>query len=158
MLIPTDFFYNTFIEDKDGIFILNKSDAYSENFGKQWKEYSDTQIDSKNNFDISKQYLSQIVSNKIKLPYFSNKQDHVFHQFVVSVDDREAFVDYLKNNQVKTLIHYPIAPHKQKALSKYKYLELPITEHIHNTVVSIPISPIMTDVQVNKVIQLLNTY
>jgi dTDP-4-amino-4,6-dideoxygalactose transaminase len=114
--------------------------------------------DNDKRVQISKQYLSQIVSNKIKLPYFSNKQDHVFHQFVVSVDDREAFVDYLKNNQVETLIHYPIAPHKQKALSKYKYLELAITEHIHNTVVSIPISPIMTDVQVNKVIQLLNTY
>jgi dTDP-4-amino-4,6-dideoxygalactose transaminase len=107
---------------------------------------------------VAKQYLSQIISNKIKLPYFSNQQDHVFHQFVVRVDDREAFVDYLKNNQVETIIHYPIAPHKQKALAKYKYLKLPITEQIHNTVVSIPISPIMTDVQVNKVVQLLNTY
>jgi len=114
--------------------------------------------DNAKRVQIAKQYLSQIVSNKIKLPYFSNQQDHVFHQFVVSVEDREAFVDYLKNNQVETLIHYPISPHKQKALSKYRYLKLPITEHIHNTVVSIPISPIMIDVQVNNVIQFLNAY
>jgi dTDP-4-amino-4,6-dideoxygalactose transaminase len=107
---------------------------------------------------IAQQYLSQIISNKIKLPYFSNQQNHVFHQFVVSVEDREAFVKYLRNNQVETLIHYPIAPHKQKALSKYAHLRLPITEQIHKSVVSIPLSPIMTDVQAKKIIQLLNAY
>jgi dTDP-4-amino-4,6-dideoxygalactose transaminase len=114
--------------------------------------------DNAKRVQIAKQYLSQIVSNKIKLPYFSNQKDHVFHQFVVSVENRDTFIDYLKKNEVETLIHYPIAPHKQKALSKYSHLKLPITEHIHNTVVSIPISPIMTDAQINKVIQLLNTY
>ncbi|VAV83081.1 Aminotransferase, partial [hydrothermal vent metagenome] len=114
--------------------------------------------DNAKRVQIAQQYLSQIVSNKIKLPYFSNQKDHVFHQFVVNVENRDAFIGYLKNNEVETLIHYPIAPHKQKALLKYAYLKLPITEQIHNTVVSIPISPIMTDVQVNKVIQLLNTY
>ncbi len=114
--------------------------------------------DNTKRVQIAQQYLSHITSSKIKLPYFSDQQDHVFHQFVVSVDDREVFVDYLRNNQVETLIHYPIAPHKQKALSKYAHLKLPITEQIHKSVVSIPLSPIMTNVQVEKIIQLLNTY
>lgn len=114
--------------------------------------------DNAKRVQIAQQYLSQIISNKIKLPYFSNQQNHVFHQFVVSVEDREAFVKYLKNNQVETLIHYPIAPHKQKALSKYAHLKLPITEQIHKSVVSIPLNPKMTDMQISKVIKLLNAY
>ena len=65
MLIPIDFFKNRFFEDEQGIFILNKSDAYSENFGKQWKEYSDTQIDSKNNFSISKNFLKSLLFGTI---------------------------------------------------------------------------------------------
>ncbi|NOY48894.1 MAG: DegT/DnrJ/EryC1/StrS family aminotransferase [Chlorobi bacterium] len=114
--------------------------------------------DNAKRIQIAQQYLSHITSSKVKLPYFSNQQDHVFHQFVVRVEERESFVDYLKNNQVETLIHYPIAPHKQKALSKFAHLKLPITEQIHKSVVSIPLSPIMTNVQVNKIIQLLNAY
>ncbi len=114
--------------------------------------------DNTKRVQIAQQYLSHITSSKIKLPYFSDQQNHVFHQFVVRVEEREAFVDYLKNNQVETLIHYPIAPHKQKALSKFAHLKLPITEQIHKSVVSIPLSPIMTNVQVEKIIQLLNTY
>jgi dTDP-4-amino-4,6-dideoxygalactose transaminase len=104
------------------------------------------------------QYLSQINSPKIELPYCSNNQDHVFHQFVVKVENRESLVAYLAKNQVETLIHYPIPPHKQKALNKYNNLNLPITEEIHKTVVSIPLNPIMTNSQINDIIELLNAY
>ncbi len=114
--------------------------------------------DNVKRIQIAKQYLSNIRSSKIELPYFSNNQDHVFHQFVVCVKDRDAFVNYLKNNQVETLIHYPIAPHKQHALSRYTHLKLPITEQIHSEVVSIPLSPIMNDKQIQIIIKFLNAY
>ena len=114
--------------------------------------------DNSKRVQIAKQYLAKIKSNKIELPYFSKNHDHVFHQFVVRVAEREKFVNYLKNNDVETLIHYPIPPHKQKALSNYKYSKLPITENIHNRVVSIPLNPIMTDSQIEKIIKLLNSY
>lgn len=107
---------------------------------------------------IAKQYLSKITNKKIKLPYFSNTDNHVFHQFVVRVENRQEFVSYLANNQLETLIHYPIPPHKQKAFSEYVNLKLPVTERIHDTVVSIPLNPVLTKVEINTIIELLNTY
>jgi dTDP-4-amino-4,6-dideoxygalactose transaminase len=114
--------------------------------------------DNAKRVQIARQYLSGINSKKIKLPYFSNKGDHVFHQFVLRVENRSEFVEYLKNNNVETLIHYPIAPHRQKAFSEYAHLKLPITENIHNNVVSIPLNPILTELEINTIIQLLNAY
>ena len=82
----------------------------------------------------------------------------MFHQFVIRVDDRDNFVNYLNEKGVETLIHYPIPPHKQKALSEFSYLTLPITERIHKTVVSLPLYPTMNKQDVQKIIDLINTY
>jgi len=114
--------------------------------------------DNAKRVELANLYLSQIDSNKIGLPFFSKTLDHVFHQFVISVEDREDFVAYLAKNQVETLIHYPKPPHKQKALYRYKDLNLPITESIHRRVVSIPLSPIMNRAQAKNIIELLNAY
>ena len=107
---------------------------------------------------IAGHYLNGINNDKVALPYFSGRKDHVFHQFVVRVKDREDFVSYMKAQGIGTLIHYPIAPHKQKAFLKYEHLDLPLTEAIHNTVVSIPLNPILTDREVANVIERINTY
>ena len=107
---------------------------------------------------IAKRYLKTVNNPKIKLPFYSNKKDHVFHQFVVQVDDRAHFVAYLTENKVGTLIHYPIAPHKQEALKTYEHLSLPITEKIHETVVSLPLNPILNSNQIESIINLLNVY
>lgn len=108
--------------------------------------------------DIAKRYLKAVNNSKIKLPFFSNNQDHVFHQFVVRVDDREHFVKYLNDNKVGVLIHYPIAPHKQEALKMYNHLSLPITEKIHETVVSLPLNPTLDSNQIKTISDLLNAY
>ncbi|MFK7782210.1 DegT/DnrJ/EryC1/StrS family aminotransferase [Psychroserpens sp.] len=108
--------------------------------------------------EIAKHYLKNITNKKIQLPVYDNSENHVFHVFVVSVKDRSDFTSYLENNGVGYLIHYPIAPHKQKALLSFKTLYLPVTESIHNTVVSIPISPVMTNDEVETVINALNHY
>jgi len=114
--------------------------------------------DNNKRVQIARQYLSGINNKKIKLPYFSNTGDHVFHQFVVRVKNRSEFVEYLKNNNVETLTHYPIAPHRQSAFSEYDHLKLPVTEKIHSSVVSIPLNPILTEIEINTIIQLLNAY
>jgi len=114
--------------------------------------------DNTKRVELANQYLSNIHSPKIELPNFSKGKDHVFHQFVIRVEDRENFVTYLNKNQIETLIHYPTPPHKQKALSNYGHLSFPITENIHKTVVSIPLSPIMTSTQIDNIIQLINAY
>jgi len=66
--------------------------------------------------------------------------------------------NYLVQNQIETVIHYPIPPHKQKAFKEWNSLSFPITEKIHNEVLSLPISPILTEEEVSFVIEILNRY
>jgi dTDP-4-amino-4,6-dideoxygalactose transaminase len=84
--------------------------------------------------------------------------DHVFHLYVVRVQQRLAFQEHLKVAGVDTLVHYPIPPHKQMAYSMYSKLSLPLTEAIHQEVVSLPVGPTMDMSDVAKVIQAVNTF
>lgn len=114
--------------------------------------------ENKRRQEVAKQYLNGIKNEKIILPFYDTTKNHIFHAFVVQVNERKKFTEYLTNNGIGWLIHYPIAPHKQNAFKKYNELNLPITESIHNTVVSIPMSPVITDAEVKKVIETLNAY
>jgi len=111
---------------------------------------------------IAKRYLAEIKNEKIILPTWDLSGNHVFHLFVVRTSDRDRLQSYLKQNNIETLIHYPIAPHKQKAFasetSGWSSLSYPITEKIHQEVVSLPISPVMTNDEVDYVIKILNQY
>jgi dTDP-4-amino-4,6-dideoxygalactose transaminase len=108
--------------------------------------------------DIAKRYLAEINSEKIALPFYDGSKNHVFHVFAVRVKNRNNFVSYLKKHDIETLIHYPIPPHKQEALKSFNRLRLPITEDIHETIVSLPMSPMMSDSNVSQVIKVLNAY
>jgi dTDP-4-amino-4,6-dideoxygalactose transaminase len=114
--------------------------------------------DNLERISLAKFYSESINNYKVTLPKFENNTSHVFHQFVLRVSDRGDLQSYLKTNHVETLIHYPIPPHKQKALIKYKTLDLPITEAIHNTVISIPISPVLPQTDAQKIVELINAY
>lgn len=114
--------------------------------------------DNLKRIDIAKYYSESINNNKIKLPDFKGHLDHVFHQFVIRIKDRDNFQLYLNSNEVETLIHYSLAPHKQKALFKYNVLNLPITEAIHSTVISIPISPVLPQTEMETIVKLINAY
>jgi len=114
--------------------------------------------DNEKRRQIAKRYLSEINNKKISLPYYDGSENHIFHLFVVRVENRDAFIAYLEKNKIGHLIHYPIAPHQQEALSDYKNLNFPITEKIHREVVSLPMSPVMEDQEVNTVIEVLNRY
>jgi dTDP-4-amino-4,6-dideoxygalactose transaminase len=107
---------------------------------------------------IAKRYLSEIKNDKIVLPTWDFSSNHVFHLFVVRTDNRNDLKDYLLENGIETVIHYPIPPHKQKAFPEWNNLLFPITEKIHDEVLSLPISPIMTDDEVSIVISILNKY
>jgi len=114
--------------------------------------------DNKRRREIAIQYLLGINNEKIKLPYFDGSENHVFHQFVIQVSERNSLIEYLTKNEIGSLIHYPIPPHKQEALSNYSELQLPVTEKIHREVVSIPMSPVLSDEDVSEVISVLNSY
>jgi dTDP-4-amino-4,6-dideoxygalactose transaminase len=107
---------------------------------------------------IAKRYLSEIKNDRIILPTWDLSDNHVFHLFVIRTNNREQFQNYLSENGIETMIHYPIPPHKQKAFATWNSLSFPITEQIHNEVLSLPISPIMTDEEVDFVIEIINNY
>ncbi len=115
-------------------------------------------VDNNRRREIAKKYISEIKNKKIKLPEWDGRGNHIFHLFVVRVEERNEFIDHLDRNGIGHLIHYPIPPHKQQALSEYSHLSFPITEKIHSEVVSIPMSPVMTKAEVEKVISVLNNY
>lgn len=114
--------------------------------------------DNQKRISLAKKYSKEINNDNIILPSYKGGLSHVFHQFVLRVNDRDSLQSYLTSKEVQTLIHYPIPPHKQKALLKYNVLDLPITEAIHNTVISIPISPVMPQTDTEKIVELLNAY
>jgi dTDP-4-amino-4,6-dideoxygalactose transaminase len=84
--------------------------------------------------------------------------NHVFHQFVIRVQQRASFQAHLKAAGIDTMIHYPIPPHQQQAYKAFGHLHLPLTEAIHQEIVSLPIGPTLTTAQVMKVIYACNLY
>ncbi|HLA54974.1 MAG TPA: DegT/DnrJ/EryC1/StrS family aminotransferase [Flavobacterium sp.] len=107
---------------------------------------------------IANYYLENISNPKISLPEYDGGNHHVFHLFVIRTEDRSDLQQYLKGKGIETLIHYPIPPHRQKALSGWNNLSFPITEKIHREVLSLPISPVMTAEETAAVIDALNSY
>ena len=73
-------------------------------------------------------------------------------------DKRDEFQVYLSENGVQTIIHYPTPPHKQGAYKEWVNHSYPISEEIHRTIISLPISPVMSDDEVAKVVEVVNDY
>ncbi len=107
---------------------------------------------------IAKRYIQEINNKKITLPSWDGSDAHVYHVFVVRSQDRDAFQVYLKEKGIGSIIHYPVPPHKQEALQQYAHMSFPITEQIHEEILSIPLSPAMNDAMVSEVIQVVNAY
>ncbi len=82
----------------------------------------------------------------------------VWHQYIVRVNNRERFRDYLAQNGVETAIHYPTPPHKQPCYSQYSHLKLPIAEQIANEVVSLPITRCTTQQDAKEIADIINSY
>lgn len=85
-------------------------------------------------------------------------ESHVFHLYVIRTTEREALQAHLANEGVQTLIHYPIPPHQQHAYAQWNEQSYPLTEAIHQQVLSLPISPVMTNEQVDAVIAACNRF
>ena len=107
---------------------------------------------------IARKYLAEITNPLIHLPIIEAGNISVWHLFVVRTADRNHLQKYLIDNQIQTVIHYPIPPHHQLGYKELANTSHPISEKIHNEVISIPISPVMTDEAVKYVIEVLNRY
>ncbi|MBP4033173.1 DegT/DnrJ/EryC1/StrS family aminotransferase [Aeromonas sp. PrichA-15] len=107
---------------------------------------------------IAQTYRSGIMNPLVTLPNVIDELAHVWHLFVVRCEKREALQVYLTELGIQTLIHYPVAPHKQQAYSQWNSLSLPFTEEIHQQVLSLPLDPTMSDESVAKVIAAVNGF
>lgn len=104
-------------------------------------------------------YCKNIINHKITLPEQpTNALEHVYHTFVVRCQQRDKLQEYLYQNGVQTIIHYPIPPHKQECYSRYSTISLPITERLAAEVLSLPISPVMTMADVQTVVDIINKF
>ncbi len=117
-------------------------------------------LDSENNQRrvIAKYFLENINNENIILPISNTHNGHVWHLFVVRVTDRPHFQKYLNENNIQSQIHYSIPPHKQKAYNELTQLQLPITELIHNQIISLPISPILGENDKEFIVKIVNKY
>lgn len=108
--------------------------------------------------EIARYYRENIKNPLITLPQAYDEKAHVWHVFVVRTKERERFQQYLNDNGIQTVIHYPTAPHKQDAYKEYADLSLPVTEQIHREVISLPISPVMTQEEIEKIVRIVNEF
>ena len=115
--------------------------------------------------EIAVRYCREITNPLVTLPSTSqplnlstSQLSNVWHVFPVRTERRDEFQAYLTEKGIQTVIHYPIPPHRQPAYTEWHDLKLPITEKIHETIISLPISPVMTDDEVSEVIDAVNSW
>lgn len=120
-------------------------------------KYLDNENEKRRN--IAKVYDNKIINSELKLPSAPEAGNrHVYHLYVVRVANRSHFQDYLNSKGIASMIHYPVPPHHQAAYPELANNKLPITEEMHRVVVSLPISPVMTEDEVQLVVDACNTY
>lgn len=109
---------------------------------------------------VAEYYLNNIKNPKIELPVVDNgdRKSHVWHLFIIKTENRARLQQFLQENGVQTMIHYPIPPHKQEAYQEWRDVSYPITENIHEQVLSLPISPVISMEEVEKVVEKINQY
>ncbi|KAB0550293.1 DegT/DnrJ/EryC1/StrS family aminotransferase [Pseudomonas argentinensis] len=112
---------------------------------------------------IAALYDQSIVNSNITLPYGAvagaiENEAHVYHLYVIRTQKRDALQKHLHECGVQSLIHYPIPPHKQQAYSELSGERYPLTEAIHREVLSLPMSPVLNETDVNRVIAACNSF
>ena len=117
--------------------------------------------------EIAARYCREITNPAIALPCpggastavdGNRRLSNVWHVYPVRCEKRDAFQAYLAEKGIQTVIHYPIPPHRQPASTEWHGLSLPITEQIHETIISLPISPVMTEDEVGEVVAAVNAF
>ena len=116
------------------------------------------EADNQRRREIAAFYREKITNPLITLPEAKDEVGHVWHLFVVRTSERDRFQKYLESEGIQTVIHYPTPPHKQPAYKEWSELSFPLSEQIHREVISLPISPVMTQEEINKVVAVVNEF
>ena len=117
-------------------------------------KHLDCEIDKRRN--VAKAYFQGIDNPIIHLPFWGGDVSHVFHLFVIRIQERDKLQKCLSAKKIQTLVHYPIPPHFQKAYRGHFDKSYPLTELIHQEVLSLPISPVMSEKDIAKVCEVIN--
>lgn len=113
---------------------------------------------------IAARYCAEIKNPLIELPDNPNATirvgnlSHVWHVFAVTCKERDRLDKWLTDNGVQTNIHYPTPPHKQGAYAELVHLKLPVSERMHREILSLPMSPVLSEDEVTEVIRLVNMF
>lgn len=107
---------------------------------------------------IAHRYIERIKNPLIQLPHATYECSHVWHLFVVKTDFRDTLQNYLKENDVQTLIHYPESINNMKLYQAYSFSDVENTNRLQKQILSLPISPVMSEEEQNRVIQLINDF
>lgn len=113
---------------------------------------------------VAQAYFEGIENSALTLPNqhltlrSRNYESHVWHLFVIRCLQREAFQQHMKKLGIQTLVHYPIAPHHQLAYKDWAHQSYPLTEAMHQEVISLPISPMMSEEDIKAVIEAVNRF
>lgn len=116
----------------------------------------DTEIENRQK--IANYYLENINNENIVLPKIKNSAAHVWHLFVIRTHKRDELQEHLLQHDIQTLIHYPLAPHKQKAYKEWVNESYPVSEKIHNEVLSLPISRVQSLEDTQKIAKVINEF
>jgi len=107
---------------------------------------------------VANYYLKHLKNDTIILPQLKNENAHVWHLFVIRTKRRDELQKFLLDNGVQTLIHYPIPPHRQKAYEQWNNESYPISEQIHNEVLSLPLSSVQSLEDTVKIVKVINEF
>lgn len=115
-------------------------------------------MDTQHRRFVASTYLQSIKHNAVQLPKVSNPEQHVWHLFVIRSPRRAVLQQYLAEQEIQTLIHYPVPPHQQQAYAELNAQKFPLTEAIHNEVLSLPMGPTLTEDQALQVVKCINKF
>ena len=108
---------------------------------------------------VAKAYSEGITNPLITLPSLpSDPAENVWHVYPIRTPERDRLREYLSREGIETMVHYPIPPHQQQAYAEWNDRSYPISEQIHKEILSLPMSPVMTDDEIRRVIEALNKF
>ena len=112
--------------------------------------------DNTRRIEIAHYYSTHICHPAVELLPDTTDNSHVYHVYAIKCKNRNYLRQLLQENGIETLIHYPIPIHKQQSYSAYAHLRLPISDHWADDELSLPLSPQMTDEEIQKVVDCIN--
>jgi dTDP-4-amino-4,6-dideoxygalactose transaminase len=108
---------------------------------------------------VAQAYSEGITNPLITLPtQCEDPLQNVWHVYPIRTPERNHLREYLSQKGIGTMVHYPVPPHRQKAYSEWNDRSYPLSEHIHREILSLPMSPVMEEEEIRRVIEVLNAY